>query len=93
MAKRKPKKPTGIGAIKVTKDTSDKPSFTPEAITCLGSTMYNVRQVVQATAIKRANGKFPVSLAAVKVALLEHDLGWALEDAKGMKEVGEQSDA
>lgn len=81
MAKKRASKKTGAAAIPdITLDTDDRgPSFSIDAVVCLGATLYNVREAVQKTAIKRAKGKHPVPLSAMKVALLEHGLGWALQ--------------
>ena len=54
------------------------PAFSVDAVTCLGATLFNLRADIEALAIKRAKDKAPVPLSAMKIALLEHDLGWAL---------------
>lgn len=60
-------------------DENRGPPFAVDAVVCLGATLYNAREAVQETAIKRAKDKHPVPLSAVRVALLEHGLGWALQ--------------
>jgi len=79
MAKKKAStKKTGTEAIQLEDRAQDGPSFSADAIVCVSATFYNARKAVEETAIKRARGKNPVPLSAMKIALLEHDLGWAL---------------
>jgi hypothetical protein len=65
------------------------PTFSVDAINCIALTAYNLREAVEATAIKRAKGTDPVPLAAIRTAFMEHDLGWALPSDKEMTEVAE----
>lgn len=57
------------------------PKLDIAASVCLGATMYTARQAVMETAIKRAKGVSPIPLAVVKIALVEHGLGWAMQEA------------
>jgi hypothetical protein len=81
MAKRKTTRSTKPPPPLLPEDDEDRgPTFDLDSVTCLGATLYNVREAVEETAIKRAKGTNPVPLNAMKVALLEHGLGWALQD-------------
>jgi hypothetical protein len=93
VAKRKqaPAKKTSTEAIVLNDRAQEGPSFSTDAIVCVSATLYNVRKAVEETAIKRARGKAPVPLSAMKIALLEHDLGWAL--AHPEKEDDKEDDA
>ena len=78
MAKKKKAKPTGTAAILLADTENTGPYFSMDASECLGATLHDVREAVKETAIKRAKGVNPVPLSSIKVALLEHGLGWAL---------------
>ncbi len=81
MVKKKAASPAALP-----EDKDRGPSFSPDAIVCVSATLYVLRQAIQETAIKRAEGQNPVPLSAMKVALLEYDLGWALQNPEDDKE-------
>jgi len=85
MAKKKAKL-TGTVAILLSDTENTGPSLSMDASVCLGATLHNVREAVFETAITRAKGVNPVPLTSMKVALLEHSLGWALANPDEKKD-------